>query len=142
MDKFGRSFSSSAVNSNQKNIKILQTFSTNTLSLRENGQYDGKNHTICNLGEPVHPNDAVNKAYVDSKWEEFERTIQQLNYQIATVNENISLMIFDQIPTIHKKIDDADEHTMEFIKKSSEYIQIIRIKLEDVMIKLKDKKII
>ncbi|KAL1490199.1 hypothetical protein ABEB36_009552 [Hypothenemus hampei] len=156
MDKFGRS--PSTIN-NRKNIKMVHAFPTNTLSYGENDHYDAEYRSICNLKDPVHKNDATNKAYVDSKLEELQhadvsikvvnvdkkleilrRTIQIMENQINNIDERLYAVAVEKIPSIEKQVNDSQNHMMELLKKSNENTKVAEI--SDVIKKLKSKKII
>ncbi|KAL1490075.1 hypothetical protein ABEB36_012819 [Hypothenemus hampei] len=151
MDKFGRS--SSTIN-NRKNIKMVHAFPTNTLSYGENDHYDAENRSICNLKEPVHKNDATNKAYVDSKLEELRHadnstkayvevlqgTIQIMENHITSINERLYAVTLEKIPSIEKQINDSNSYMMELLKTSNENIK--PAEMWDAIKKLKEKKII
>ncbi|KAL1492349.1 hypothetical protein ABEB36_010609 [Hypothenemus hampei] len=151
MDKFGRS---SSTTNNRKNIKMVHAFPTNTLSYGENGHCDAENRSICNLKEPVHKNDATNKAYVDSKLEELRHadnstkaymevlrgTIQIMENHITNIDGRLYAVTLEKIPSIEKQINDSNSYMMELLKTSNKNIK--PAEMWDAIKKLKEKKII
>ncbi|KAL1487820.1 hypothetical protein ABEB36_015470 [Hypothenemus hampei] len=137
MDKFGRS---SSTTNNRKNIKMVHAFPTNTLSYGENDHYDAEYRSICNLKEPVHKNDATNKAYVDSKLEVLRGTIQIMENHITNIDGRLYAVTLEKIPSIEKQINDSNSYMMELLKTSNENIK--PAEMWDAIKKLKEKKII
>ncbi|KAL1488764.1 hypothetical protein ABEB36_014563 [Hypothenemus hampei] len=155
MDKFGRS---SSTTNNRKNIKMVHAFPTNTLSYGENDHYDAEYRSICNLKEPVHKNDATNKAYVHSKLEELRHadnptkayvdsklevlrgTIQIMENHTTNTDGRLYAVTLEKIPSIEKQINDSNSYMMELVKTSNENIK--PAEMWDAIKKLKEKKII
>ncbi|KAL1516173.1 hypothetical protein ABEB36_000092 [Hypothenemus hampei] len=142
MDKFGHSFSSSAVNSNRKNIKIVHVNSSNALSYGENGQYDAENRTIYNLREPIYDNDATTKTYVDSKLAELGQSLHHINEHINDMDDKLFAITLEQMPAIQKKITDSSHHVTDLLKNWSESINVLEMRIENFIRKLKDKKLL
>ncbi|KAL1489054.1 hypothetical protein ABEB36_013999 [Hypothenemus hampei] len=133
---------------------MVHAFPTNTLSHGENGHYAAENRSICNLKEPVHKNDATNKAYADSKLEELRHadnstkayvevlwgTIQIMENHITSINERLYAVTLEKIPSMEKQINDSNSYMMELLKISNENIK--PEKMWEAIKKLKDIKII
>ncbi|KAL1492569.1 hypothetical protein ABEB36_010809 [Hypothenemus hampei] len=142
MDKFGRSFSSSAVNSNRKNIKIVHVNTSNALSYGENGQYDAENRTIYNLREPIYENDATTKTYVDSKLAELDQSLHLINEHINDMDDKLYAITLEQMPAIQQQITDSSQHVTDLLKNWSESINVLEMKNENLIRQLKDKKLL
>ena len=61
MNKFGRSLPSS---SRQKGVRVLTT--PNLIALTKDGDYNIRDHRLCNVKSPTEDSDAVNRKFVDS----------------------------------------------------------------------------
>ncbi|KAL1516498.1 hypothetical protein ABEB36_000407 [Hypothenemus hampei] len=142
MDKFGHSFSSSAVNSNRKNIKIVHVNTSNALSYGENGQYDAENRTIYNLREPIYENDATTKTYVDSKLAELDQSLHLINEHINDMDDKLYAITLEQMPAIQQQITDSNQHVTDLLKNWSESINVLEMRIENLIRQLKDKKLL
>lgn len=59
MNKFGRSLPSG-----QKGVKVLQT--PNVISFTQDGNFNMRDHRLCNVSSPMEDADAVNKIFLDT----------------------------------------------------------------------------
>jgi chromosome segregation ATPase len=100
MDKFGRSLPTSSL---QKEVKFMQN--PTTLTLTKDGDYNVRDHRLCNVKQPTEDSDASTKSYVDyvaeQQLRDFIKTlnvhVEKLEKEVTMTNQRIDKVLDNEI---------------------------------------------
>lgn len=95
LDKFGRS-------SLNKKIKTINTTTRFSFPLTEHGNYDFKNHLLCNVHSPVSKTDGATKVYVDNSIDKIKVDIKN---DVTTITEDIQIKIMNAFTIFRNELD-------------------------------------
>ena len=121
MNKFGRSLPTS---SRQKGVRVLQA--PNLIAVIKDGEYNIRDHRLCNVKSPTEDSDAVNRKFVDSAmWSlsaKIDNSVKDCVKLIETNFNNLQQKCNESIAVNQKYIDFKDEQQRALLKSVNDDI--------------------